>query len=310
MPDSRPSSAVARCRRRWIFTDCVFDEASWTLTVGGHRVAIETKPLELLRALLLRRGELVSKDELLDQIWPDVIVVEASLTTAVHKLRSALADEQRAPHIVQTVPKIGYRIGVEIEVTDGTSTVQEPQRASASVEEGRLQPHLEPGAGLRRAAPLVAALSAAVILAALLLGSMQREAAANDRPLTDRDAKNALRKLDVGTIEQMLAAGWNPNRLLDSDGNNPIDFVLGQCEWDRGHDQEQMVLMVRTLVDGGSRLDHRNVWGDTPYSIAKAVRYCGPNHPVTQSIREMCYAGYKPLGDRCLASYELSKNAM
>ena len=82
----------------------------------------------------------------------------------------------------------------------------------------------------------------------------------------------------------MLAAGWNPNRPFDNEGNGAINYVLNICEWDRGHDQEQMVLMVRTLIDGGARLDHRNVWGDTPYSIAKAVRYCGPNHPVTRSI--------------------------
>ena len=107
----------------------------------------------------------------------------------------------------------------------------------------------------------------------------------------------------------MLAAGWNPNSPIDDQNNGALTMVLNRCEWDRGHDREQMVLMVRTLVDGGARLDHRNSWGDTPYSIAKAVRYCGPNHPVTQSIREMCYAGYRPLGDRCLASYELQRQA-
>jgi hypothetical protein len=156
---------------------------------------------------------------------------------------------------------------------------------------------------------LVAALSVAIIVAVLFVGPMHREAAANNRVFTQRDAANALRRLDVGAIEQLLAAGWNPNGPFDDQDNGALTFVLNRCEWDRGHDQEQMVLMVRTLVDGGARLDHRNTWGDTPYSIAKAVRYCGPNHPVTQSIREMCYAGYKPLGDRCLASYELQRQA-
>ena len=124
---------------------------------------------------------------------------------------------------------------------------------------------------------------------------------------SQRDAANALRKLDVGKVEQLLAAGWDPDAPFDDQGNGAINFVLNKCEWDRGHDQEQMLLMVRTLIDGGARLDRRNVWDDTPYSIAKAVRYCGPNHPVTESIRTMCYAGYKPLGDRCLASYEIRR---
>jgi DNA-binding winged helix-turn-helix (wHTH) protein len=302
MPDLRPSSVASRCRRRWLFAGCVFDEANWILLVDGRGVAIETKPLELLRALLLRGGELVSKDELLDQIWPDVTVVEASLTTAVHKLRSALGDEQRDSHIIQTVPKIGYRIGVPIEVGECASAVAAPAPAQAlTFAEARVRHVWQ--------TPLVAALSVAMVIAALIVGPMQREAAANDRVFTQRDAANALRRLDVGAIEQLLAAGWNPNGPFDDQDNGALTFVLNRCEWDRGHDQEQMVLMVRTLVDGGARLDHRNTWGDTPYSIAKAVRYCGPNHPVTQSIREMCYAGYKPLGDRCLASYELQRQA-
>lgn len=301
MPDPRPSSVASRCRRRWLFAGCVFDEANWILLVDGRGVAIETKPLELLRALLLRGGELVSKDELLDQIWPDVTVVEASLTTAVHKLRSAVGDELREPQIVQTVPKIGYRIGVAIEVEECASAVAAPAKTFAFAE-----------ARARHVwqTPLVAALSVAIVIALLFAGPMHREATANNnRVFTQRDAANALRRLDVGAVEQLLAAGWNPNRPFDDQDNGALNMVLNRCEWDRGHDQEQMVLMVRTLVDGGARLDHRNTWGDTPYSIAKAVRYCGPNHPVTQSIREMCYAGYKPLGDRCLASYELQRQA-
>ena len=299
MPDLRPSSVASRCRRRWLFAGCLFDEANWTLLVDGHCVAIETKPLEILRVLLLRGGELVSKDELLDQIWPDVTVVEASLTTAVHKLRAALRDEYRDPHIIRTVPKIGYRIGVTIEMEQSASGAAAPAPPQAlAIAEARARHVWQ--------TPLVAALSVAMVVAALFVGPMHREAAANNRVFTQRDAANALRRLDVGAIEQLLAAGWNPNRPFDEQGNAALTMVLNRCEWDRGHDQEQMVLMVRTLVDGGARLDHRNTWGDTPYSIAKAVRYCGPNHPVTQSIREMCYAGYKPLGDRCLASYELS----
>jgi DNA-binding winged helix-turn-helix (wHTH) protein len=304
MPDPEPFNAAQRRRRRWLFADCIFDESRWNLSVDGRRVAIETKPLEVLRALLLRGGELVSKGELLDLIWPDVTVVEASLTTAVHKLRLAIADEQRNPHIVQTVPKIGYRIGVPIEVEESSAA----DRSTSAASRAGPASAIEESKSARPLVPLAVTVSLGVaLLIGLAVPLMRREAAATRVPLTQSDARNALRKLDVGTIERMLAAGWDPNRPLDAEGNTPINMVLGKCEWDRGHDQEQMVLMVRTLVDGGGRLDHRNVWGDTPYSIAKAVRYCGPNHPVTQSIREMCFAGYKPLGDRCLASYELTR---
>ena len=180
---------------------------------------------------------------------------------------------------------------------------REPIGAASSVKEG-----WQSAIGRHGLISVAGALAVLGVLSAIVLGPFDHlSAAKNISPLTQRDAANALRRLDVGAIEKMLAAGWDPNRPFDKEGNSAINYVLNKCEWDRGHDQEQMVLMVRTLVDGGARLDHRNVWGDTPYSIAKAVRYCGPDHPVTNSIRTMCYAGYKPLGDRCLASYELAR---
>jgi DNA-binding winged helix-turn-helix (wHTH) protein len=299
MPDLKPHGADRLRQRRWIFAGCVFDESNWTLVVDGRRVAIEIKPLEMLRELLLQAGNVVTKDELLDKIWPDVTVVEASLPTAVHKLRHALGDDRHDRCIIETVPGIGYRLAVPVE---GETLEQPPSASSAAV----AQRAASPASMVSRVA-----IAGAVILGATValykLGPQQAVAAAPAHRYTQRDAQNALRRLDVGTIENMLAAGWNPNTPFDDQGNGAINYVLNMCEWDRGHNQEQMVLMVRTLIDGGATLDHRNVWGDTPYSIAKAVRYCGPNHPVTRSIRAQCYAGYKPLGDRCLASYELDR---
>jgi len=290
-------------QRRWSFAGCSFDESNWTLTVDGRRVPIEGKPLEMLRELLLHAGHVVTKDELLDRIWPDVTVVEASLPTAVHKLRQALGDDRRERCIIETVPGIGYRLAIPAEAEDLSTPAKitrwlpgSPDRRRSSSATTLHQGHML----------VFAALAVGVVLA-FELGSSQRAAATKPaKSYTTRDVENALRKLDVGTVENLLAANWNPDAPLDREGNGAINYVLNRCEWDRGHNQEQLLLMVRTLVDGGARLDRRNVWGDTPYSISKAVRYCGPNHPVTRSIRTMCYAGYKPLGDRCLASYELA----
>ena len=67
--------------------------------------------------------------------------------------------------------------------------------------------------------------------------------------------------------------------------------------------------MVRTLYDAGGHIDRPNFWGDTAYSIAKAPRYCGPSHPVTEMIRTMCYSGAGAVGDRCLATYELARRS-
>ncbi|WP_243042501.1 protein kinase domain-containing protein [Dyella sedimenti] len=108
------TAAGRRRRRQWRFASATFDEGSWALLVDGAPAALEAKPLELLHELLLRAGEVVTKDELLEAVWPGVVVVEASLATAVSKLRKALGDE--GARIIETVPRVGYRLAVQVAV--------------------------------------------------------------------------------------------------------------------------------------------------------------------------------------------------
>ena len=293
-----------RCQR-WSFADCIFDEGNWSLIVGDRRVSIETKPLVLLRELLLRSGNVVSKSELLDTIWPNVTVVEASLPTAVRKLRLALNDDQRDVPIIETVSRIGYRLAAPVEIEELPDA---PGTPIAGAQDAAVEPIVEQQRDRRltlfgMAGVLVIA-SVAVALA--FAPSSDVSTAKEPRTYSQREQLNALRKLDVGAIETMLAAGWVPDTPYDKDDNGALNMLLNNCEWDPGHDQRKMLLAARTLIDGGAELARRNVWGDTPYSIARAERYCGPNHPVTKMLRTLCYAGYKPLGDRCLATYELN----
>jgi len=112
------SNASRRRRRLWRFAGAEFDEASWTLRIDGQPVPLEGKPLEVLHELLLRAGEVVTKDEILDAVWPGVAVVEGSLPTAISKLRKALGERQ--DNIIETVPRVGYRLicSVRIEAVE------------------------------------------------------------------------------------------------------------------------------------------------------------------------------------------------
>jgi eukaryotic-like serine/threonine-protein kinase len=98
--------------RLWRFADYEFDELRRELWVKGKPVELEAKPLEILLQLLLHSGEVVTKEELLESVWPDVMVVDGSLATAVSKLRKAMGDENH-PAIL-TVPRIGYRLAVPV----------------------------------------------------------------------------------------------------------------------------------------------------------------------------------------------------
>lgn len=108
------STSSRRRRRLWKFGRAAFDEAGWELRVDGQAVALEGKPLEVLHELLLRAGEVVTKDELLDAVWPGVAVVEGSLPTAISKLRKALGG--REDNVIETVPRVGYRLTSSVRI--------------------------------------------------------------------------------------------------------------------------------------------------------------------------------------------------
>src|SRR6202050_3273005 len=108
-----PGGEVAESSGRlWRFADYEFDELGRELRVKGRPIELEAKPLDILLQLLLHAGEVVTKEELLDSVWPNVMVVDGSLATAVSKLRKAMGDENH-PAIV-TVPRVGYRLAVPV----------------------------------------------------------------------------------------------------------------------------------------------------------------------------------------------------
>ena len=94
--------------RLWQFADCEVDELRRELRIRGTSVEVEPKPLELLLQLLHHAGEVVTKDELLEWVWPGTTVVDGSLATAISKLRRVLGDEDQ--HIILTIPRVGYRL--------------------------------------------------------------------------------------------------------------------------------------------------------------------------------------------------------
>lgn len=209
MASSRANGADRRQPRLWSFAGCTFDEPNWKLIVEGRSVPIETKPLELLRELLIHDGNVVSKDALFDHIWPDVTVVEASLPTAVHKLRQALGDDRGDRCIIETVPGIGYRLAVPVAVETLPRGVKGPLHAGGGGVGG--QPAARRTDGGRRWIAGGLAVVLIVAVAAPQFQARDRVMASAAPRYTQRDQLNALRRLDVDAVERMLAAGWDPN---------------------------------------------------------------------------------------------------
>ena len=85
------------------------DAGTESIWRGGAEIRLQPKTFAVLRFLAERPGRLVTKDELLEAVWPEVAVGEASLTVCVNEIRKALGDEARAPRFVETVHRRGYR---------------------------------------------------------------------------------------------------------------------------------------------------------------------------------------------------------
>lgn len=80
------------------------------LTDGARTRRLTPKAMQVLLELAAAGGRVVSRDDLLDRAWPGVIVGEESLTHAIAELRGALDDPARAPRLIETVRKSGYRL--------------------------------------------------------------------------------------------------------------------------------------------------------------------------------------------------------
>jgi cholera toxin transcriptional activator len=102
---------------------------------GKQRPRVQGQPLEVLLHLLTHPGEVVTRDELRQQLWPaDTFVdYDHSLNTAVNKLRDALSDSAENPRFIQTIPRRGYRFIAPVEVVaDGASGFAEPAQKTSS----------------------------------------------------------------------------------------------------------------------------------------------------------------------------------
>jgi len=108
-PPSKPPAE--RVRRVVQFGPFELRTDTGELRKHGIRVKIQAKPLAVLRALLERPGEVVTRDELRDHLWPaDTFVdFESGLNTAANRLRIGLGDSADAPRFIETLPRIGYR---------------------------------------------------------------------------------------------------------------------------------------------------------------------------------------------------------
>ena len=127
------------------FDDIVVDAAAHTLTRAGEAQTVEPKAFAVLLMLLRRAGELVGRDELLDEVWGHRHVTPGVSTRVIAQLRHALADDSQRPRYIQTQHALGYRFIGELRAG------AEPPAVEAQTEAG--QDPLEGVAAVRQSVP-------------------------------------------------------------------------------------------------------------------------------------------------------------
>jgi len=88
---------------------CV-NPASGQISRDGETARVEVRTMRLLLCLAEHTGDVVSIDDLLNQVWPDVTVAPDSVYQAVASLRRLLGDDPKQPTYIETVPRLGYRM--------------------------------------------------------------------------------------------------------------------------------------------------------------------------------------------------------
>ena len=91
-----------------VFDDVEFDTERRLVSVGDDAVHLSPKAFQLLEILVANRPGPVSKQALIDRLWPDVVVEEANLANLVSDLRQALRDQRRTHRLIRTVFGYGY----------------------------------------------------------------------------------------------------------------------------------------------------------------------------------------------------------
>lgn len=193
---------------------------------SGVRLKVQQQPFKVLQTLLEHPGELVTREQLHDRIWPSASYgdFDQAVNVAVAKLRNALGDSAENPRFIETVPRRGYRFIAAVRAdanapeTVSSATVNESElRRSVFVAQRLAVPRR------RKAAAFAIAIGLTAIAIAAILLSRSDKAAYNFHRVSY--GKGAIRSARFGPDGHSILYGgaWNgkPMQLFWAEGESP-----------------------------------------------------------------------------------------
>src|SRR5262245_36422257 len=103
----------------YVFGDCTLDTRGYELRRGGTRIPLRPKVFRVLVYLIEQRDRVVTRDEMLAQVWTNRYVSEETLTSCVKVARRAVGDTGRTQRVIQTVHSRGLRFVAQVTAVDG-----------------------------------------------------------------------------------------------------------------------------------------------------------------------------------------------
>lgn len=150
--------------RHFKFGEFEIDSAKRLLRKNGEPLPLHSKTFDLLLVLVENHGEVLTKDELLERVWPGQFVEEGNLSVQIFNLRKIFGEQKNDHRFIVTVPGRGYSFVADLESSNANEIVVERVSLSRIVIEEDVESNVLPIAPKRR--PLRSAL---IVLGAILL---------------------------------------------------------------------------------------------------------------------------------------------
>ncbi len=195
----------ATVRRPLRFGSFELDLHSGELRKAGVLVGLQEQSLKVLAELLERPGDLVTREQLRQRLWPNGTFVdfEHGLNAVINRLRETLGDSAESPRFIQTVPRRGYRFIAPVDGATVDARTEDPT-SMAVLEQRRLE------SGRTRMLPWIAGATAIVVIVLLVIAATwlrPSKSAGRERATESRAADEACRQRSVASLRSRRRAG-------------------------------------------------------------------------------------------------------